>query len=265
MDITQIDAASFATRTAQVATAELYSLLSSENDFSPPKPNWFNASLPADSKDPREHVDRQVALDGLIERLGGYVCSHQVDQGERLYRWGVMEGIVPRADWSAQPFELRQAFETFADTCRNTFMAISVAQLAIEEARTAAGIVPVGLKREDSIFADDGDTLGTLRPEAIAAGPLIGRYTRERAAEEARIREQKRIDDAAAAVAAEADRQKFNGADPEAFDHDGDKKPGGSRKGPRRAKPAPKTVGEAPVRPPVNRGGRGRRKPPATS
>ncbi len=241
MDITTIDAVSFAIRVGQAAASELYTLLSVDDDYRMPEPGWFNpgrfAVMPADAE-AAQHLDDLAAG---VDALGQYACLNQVDQGERLFRWGQMKAIVPSGDWAVLDVAGRQAFEAFTLTTRHTYLGLAVAQQAIKNARAAAG-VPTTLKREDSIF-EETESLGTLRPEAVAASGLTARMEREGAAER-----QRQEDLAWGALWDEA----------EAENREWDKEHRPKRQRP--PKPAPIAAGETVAKPAVNRGGRGNKK-----
>jgi hypothetical protein len=243
MDITTIDVASYATRVAQVAAAELYGLLNAPDDGSAwqAPANWF-------------HPSTDLAADGAltiinerIEQLGQYVVANQVEQGERLYRWAGSRGLLPMGDWAQLDFAGRQAFEIFVDTCRHTYGGLAVAQKALEAARAAAGVRPVKVAIEDTIFEEE-ESIWAMHPEALAAGPLMARYDREQEAaaaqaaaekaaqDEAARAEQERLADLAAAQAQVAEKR-------------------AQRKKP---KPEPVSAGETVAAHQPNRGGRGK-------
>jgi hypothetical protein len=256
MDITTIDAVSFATRVGQAAASELYALLNEGQQE--PVLNWFSPINRLPGMGDIGSLQAYEQLGTNIEALGSYVCLNQVDQGERLFRWGQMRAIVPAGDWATLDVAGKQAFEAFTLTTRHTYLGLAVAQAAIRDARKAAG-VPATLKREDSIF-EETESMATLRPEAIAASGLTARMQREGEAERQRQEDAAFValwDEAEAELAT---REAFNGAPPTAFDHDGNGKPGGSRR--RAKKPAPISAGETVPKAPVNRGGRGKTKAP---
>jgi hypothetical protein len=220
MDLTSIEATSVAIRAGQVAAAELTNLLTHEDEDLP--------TPIEDWFDPRGFHEQPPTHEGIeelalkVEKLGGYVC-HSPDpvSGERLYRWAVYEDLVRRAEWIDLPWERRQAYELFAGTVRAVYVPLKAEQ----ERLIAIGTEPprqLGLALEDSIFEPE-EGLGALRKESIAAAPLIANYQRE----------------TAAAAAAEAERK-------------ADEDPADAGR--------VLSIGEAPVKPPVNRGGRGNRK-----
>lgn len=262
MDITQIHAGSYATRIAQVAAAELASWLHEHPDLT--LDTWFD---PARSTPEDDSLSAELAArDLIVEQMGEYVCARRIEVGETLYRHAVDKRLVAdQGHFMALPFERRQPWETFVSTCRSVYGDLLTAQLAVADARRqAVAEKPAGLKKEDSIFADDDDDdLGAMVPEAVEALRLSAQYHRQHQAE--LQAERQRLHDIIDM------RARFNGADPAKFDHDGDGRPGGSAKSPtgkaiaRQArkpkKPPALSVGEAPVKPPVNRGGRGNKKP----
>lgn len=125
-------------------------------------------------------------------------------------------------DWAAQPVELQLAYEVFAQVAWQVGTGLIVAQ-----AERAAPPAPApGLKREDSIF-EEVESLGTLRPEAIEAA---------------------RLQQAAAQAVPEA-KAPSPSVKASTSPSEGEAKEG-----------MPLSIGEAPMRPPVNRGGRGNRK-----
>lgn len=221
MDIIEIHAPSFAARVAQVAAAELCGLLS----FGEPVPviHWYDPA--GGTRSPE-----QAAAD--IERLADYVCTRDVLLGEQLYRWAIGAGIIaaPPDGWAALPLPTSSAFVQFVATCRGVYRHLdTLQQSAFGRLERETAPPPPALRREDSIF-EEVESLGTLRPEAVAAMPMIAGYDKAQREALELEREQKR--------AAREQEKAAKAA----------------------ARPAPLSVGEAPARPPVNRGGRGRKK-----
>lgn len=249
MDITLIDAVSYATRVGNVAAGELYTLLTLEApDFEGPSYNWFNPSLPPGYGTGGKAADEVVDLHLKVAELGQYVCLNLVDQGERLYRWGSSKGIVPAGEWAELDVAGKQAFEAFCDTVRHTYVSLSIAQQAQANARVAAGVRPPEKPAiEDTIFEKE-ESIHTLRPEAIAAAPLQARLQRETEEAEKRAAAEKAAQDEADAAAAEKQRRADKAA--------------ATRAAKRANKPAPLSAGETVVAPPINKGGRGKKKQP---
>lgn len=210
-----VDAESFAARTAQSAASQLYGLLTNENEV--PIDNWFGS--------------RFGNLADDVGALAHFVCIEGVDNPETVWRHGLGEGFIIREADSFQllSFARRQAFEIFARVAGQTYKAIATVQKAIadEAARRAAATADPGLKREDSIF-EEQEGFHDLVDHGAA------------------YLEQQR-----------QEGQLFGGKG----DHDGDGRPGGSRKK-KAPPPAPETlsIGESPAQVPPNRGGRGKRK-----
>jgi hypothetical protein len=272
MDIAQIHVGSYATRIAQVAAAEIFEIINDVEPFGPRNPaNWFDPELDNHPDESAEIVRRE----NVVEAMGDYVCERRIEVGETLYRHAVAERLVAdQGDFLALPFEQRQPWETFVSTCRHVHGDLIVRQAHVIEQRRQAEIAqPAALAREDSIF-EEIESLGDLRPEAVEASRISAAIHHENnvALPEARAGIQR-------ALQGRIDRLRFNGADPARFDHDGDGRPGGSksaidksieRHARKPERPAsslsgsgpgqPLSVGEAPVKPPVNRGGRGRKK-----
>jgi hypothetical protein len=254
MDLINIHAGSYATRIGQTAAAEVAGLLAIEDaetvwsadDFQ----NWFDRTRAADD----------AGLADILDALGEYVCINQVDAGERLYRYATGERLVaPIGAWDTLGFAQQQPWETFTGTCRQAFNGLKAAQLAIVDARKAAALAaPSGLKLEDSIFEETED-LFALRPEAVESLKLTAIYERGQAAERQRLAFAAEDAMRAEAEAYNADWDKFGG-DPARFDHDGNGKPGGSKRKPKPQRPAPLSAGEAPARQRPNQGGRGNKK-----
>lgn len=245
MDIAEIHVGSFATNVAQVAAAQIAGLLHGLEWDASDHDNWF---------DPASDLGAAATV---VEQLGEYVIARQTPQGETLYRFALGRSLIAdQGPYASLAYARRQPWETFVATCRAVHADLMAAQLAtIEARRQARSEAPVStIKREDSIFEEE-DKLGDLIPEAVEALRLSGTYQRTHgpALDEARAKLAQQI----------SDRAKFNGADPAKFDHDGDGKAGGARPQPLPGGSGPGqplSVGEAPVKPPVNRGGRGRKK-----
>lgn len=237
MDITTIDAVSYATRVAQTAAAELYGLLSTDT-YAGPIQYWFNPELAHAS--PEE-------LAPSVDALGGYVVAHQVEQGERLYRWGRDRALIPFAPWADLDFAGRQAFATFVEIARSTWQSIAANQKAIEDLRRERNLPPPPRPDlEDTIYEPVG-SMWEERPEMAQAAPFVALYEQGRQDAAAQVAREAR-DAAAAAVAAEAAQAEKLKAETAAR--------------PRAGKPAPMSAGAtAPAHQP-NRGGRGKRKAP---
>jgi hypothetical protein len=242
MDITKIDPVSYATRVGHMAAGEIYGLLA-ETSATPALEAWYRAGDAGGLE--------TAAIAEQVLHMGLYVATNQVDQGERLWRWAVSKAYVPAGDWPVLGFASRQAFEVFVDTARHVYLGLATAQQAADAARRAAGTAPAPLALEDSIFERE-EALGTLRPEAVAAGPLMARYARERQLADAE--EKAKAAAAAAAAEQEAAEEAARRAAREAR--------------PKRVpkpKPAPLSAGDTLVAPAANKGGRGNKKaPPAT-
>jgi|GEM_PF-5457190 hypothetical protein len=242
MDITKIHTADYATRIGQTAAAEVAGLLAGPDDADDagmvtPLEIWFDPTRPnyAPRKQAARYADEMLERMVILERLGAYVCQRQVHSGEQLFRYAIGEGLVPNANWDTLSFEQRQPWEIFAHCCLQSFQALRTAQLAIIDARKAVNAAaPAGLKREDSIFEEEDDMFA-LRPEAVEYLRNLPAYHRGRAEEARRL----------AATAAVDQPQD-------------DPKPAGKPRGGKR--PAALSAGEAPARPPVNKGGRGNKK-----
>lgn len=239
MDITKIDPVSYATRVAHLAAGEMFGLLAEAQEPAQLEA-WYRAG--------NAGTLATAEIGDQVLHMGLYVASNQVEQGERLWRWAVSKGYVPAGDWPVLGLASRQAFECFVDTARHCYLGLATAQKAVDDARQAAGTAPAPLALEDSIFERE-EPLGTLRPEAVAAGPLVARYTRERELDDA--------EEKAKAVAAKAVAEQAAAAE-------------AARKAPKpkrppREKPAPLSAGDTLVAPPANKGGRGNKKPPPTA
>lgn len=215
-DILDIDAPSFAARTAHVAAAELYGLLSGREE---PAHDWLGTRA-------------NVPMSGATSALSLFMIAQKVNQPETLWREASSRGYLVREarTFGELPPARRLAYEVFTRTLGQTHGAIHALQeaqrLAIAARQQAAAAAP--LKVADSIL-EEHEPIGAL----VEGG-----------AEFLKLQ------------AARLDRRKFNGAEPSAFDHDGDGKPGGS-------KPKKRSIGEAAASRPTNRGGRGKKKTPA--
>lgn len=185
-----------------------------------PDPAWYAGDLALKPLEP----GRELAAD--LEAMAAYVLARDV-AAETLFRWNVDQGRAA-GDWAAMPLYARAAYGLFLVAAREAGRLLGEAQRLAEEAQDAAARPsPPAPKLEDTIFEPIG-SLGELRPEAIEAQRLAAG----------------RQDQAAAQSGEAAD----TGDAPPA----GDPRAGESG--------APMSVGEAPASPPVNKGGRGRRK-----
>lgn len=249
MDLTSIEATSVAVAAGQRAAAVLCYLLSAEED----EPgnsieDWFD---PQPRPVPAAAAAYYTGLQARVERLGGYVC-HSADpvSGERLYRWAVIEAIAPRAEWADQPFARRQAFEIFAATVRAVYL-----PLRLEQQRLDRKPAPqqTRLALEDSIF-EPTTSLGELRPESVAAAPLVAAYEEGQQREAGLARAER--------LALEIDLQNLVGSIRNiaelSLEQIRDRLIAETA---RRSAAAPLSIGEAPARHRPNRGGRGKQRP----
>lgn len=237
MNITNIDATSYATRVAQQATAELFGLLSSATDALEPVQRWFDPDFATLIPD-RDRSDDDVETALVIEALGEYACARSV-AGETLYRWAIGQEFVARGEWTTLAFATQLAFTLFCQTAENTVKHLTDEQqrLAAAKARPTA---PAPLKLEDSIF-EEHDKLSELRPEAVQQvyhQRLVARTEQD-------AKEKAKEETKAASAAKKAEK---------------------AAEGPVDAKgAAPLSVGEAPATIPINRGGRPRQGAPRAS
>lgn len=173
----------------------------------------------------------EIELDVVNDTIGqmaAYVCGRNVTNPEQLYRHAEITGLTTTQGihFLKQDLVVRESYRLFVETCRTVHDTLAGEQKRTEEAevRAKAKTVSRPLPREDSIFEKEG-----------------------------------RLDDLNEAMAAEKKRGKV-----------------ASRRSTRRqtkpkssnasqtAKPATMSVGTAPAKQPVNRGGRGRKKQPAS-
>ncbi|NUR12343.1 MAG: hypothetical protein HOQ20_10950 [Bradyrhizobium sp.] len=216
MDILEIDAVSFAGRVAHVAAAELAGLMKFGEVR--PFPTWFALGEIAE--------DHDVTAD--IEAMANYV-SRRLCIGETLYR------SRNAGDWEGEDPAIKMAYDLFASTAASVVSKLLSAQAHAEKALELATRPPAAaIDVEDTIFEKE-ESLGTMRPEAVASQAQVANYDALQKAD----RKAKRA--AAAAAKAAAERDALAAAAP----------PG---------TPAPLSVGESPPAAPVNRGGRGNRK-----
>jgi hypothetical protein len=168
-------------------------------------------------------------IDADVETMTAYVVKRQC-VGETLYRFMQAGG-----DWPAELAERRMAFELFTSTVISVGGRLVAAQKTAEAAlelatRPAAKAVDI----EDTIFEKE-ESLHTVRPEAMASQEQIANYQALAKAD----RKAKRAAKAAADAALERD----------------------ALAAATRGRPPPLSIGEAPAAAPVNRGGRGKKKP----
>lgn len=177
-------------------------------------------------------------LGGALGALAPFLILSKVDKAETLWREALDRRLVPReaARFHDLPFARQLAYETFARVVMQTHAAIDGHQARIRSEQQAAqrAAAQPPLKREDSIL-EEQEPLDKL----IEGGEAFLEAQTKR-----------------------VDRRRFNAAPPEAFDHDGDGRPGGSKPKDGPAKPRKRSIGTTPPAAPVNRGGRGRRKGP---
>lgn len=233
MNILEIDAINFAGRVGHVGAAELTGLLV-HGDVQP-EAAWFTGEVGAQAS---EAITEQI--DRMAQYVAGRGCS-----GETLYR------AFRGNDWDKREPWLRMAYDLFASTVSSIAAKLLADQRAAEQsiAREAERAAQPALKLEDSILEPE-ESLGAMRPEAIEAQKQYAALKKAQAAqarlqrklEAARERQEKVASDVSK-IAAEAEQAK------QAAERIAASLP-----------PTPMSIGEAPASPPVNRGGRGRKK-----
>jgi len=248
MDILEIDVTSFATRPAAIAAAELYGLLESGEPRA--IPTWYCGDRAADPG-----VD--LGLD--IEGMASYVVRRSAN-GETLWNRNLIDGVAlpigADAAFAAQPRALQLAYNLFASSVEMISQALVRDQNEAErelEQRTRPQ--PPKPNIEDTIFAPV-EPMGKLRPESVAASQAINDLNQaqteaagEAAGDEPQTGEFHSDDPADADTAAVGDDDRGDAVgDDVARDDD------------RPATPEPMSIGEPPAAPPVNKGGRGRKK-----
>ncbi|MGI2031955.1 hypothetical protein ACRQ1B_06135 [Rhizobium panacihumi] len=152
MNILEINPADFGGGIAHVAASQLYEFLLHDQAEGAAAPTWFgNAS---------DSVEDDVLA--MARYINGFEMS-----GERLWRWGQIEGVFDTGLTSYEdlPLPRRMAFEIFADVCATAHHRLASAQdlqRKADASAIAAENVP-GLKLEDSIFEPHG-SLGEIEP-----------------------------------------------------------------------------------------------------
>lgn len=221
MNILEIDAGNFAGRVAHVAAAELAGLLN-HGDIRP-EVGWFAGELGAEAGE---------ALGERIDTMAEYALK-RLCSGETLYR--AHGGTTP---WGNLEPWVRDCYDLFAVTVAGIGSKLLVRQQNAERQRAVETFSKaIATPLEDTIFEKE-EGLGAQRPEAKEAQKLIAQ------ADQAKKREAR-----AKRKAQEAQERQAKAAGKAAD------KPDPS------TPPAPMSAGEPPAKPPVNRGGRGRRKP----
>lgn len=176
-----------------------------------------------DRADQRHHMpaDDFEVIESVVKDLARYVCERSAS-GEQLWIKAADFDLGPSTPWAELPVQTRIVWHLFAQTCLLNYRQLDAAGSAMLRAEMADATKAAPLKLADSIF-DPGPSMGDL----------VDGWADE----------QRRL--AQAQAAAEQDKPKKG-------------KKGGGRRGPASAK---MTVGETVPAKPVNKGGRGRRKP----
>lgn len=233
MNILEIDAINFSGRVGHVAAAELTGLLV-HGDVQP-EASWFTGEIGAPASEAiTEEIDR------MAQYVAGRLCS-----GETVYR--AFQGN----DWSKREPWLRMAYDLFASTVSSIASKLLADQraaeraIAMEKERAARP----RLKLEDSIFEPE-ESLGAMRPEALEAQKLYAELKKAKAKQE---RLQRKLEAARARQETAADHMSKLAAEAEQAQAEVERIASS-------LPPAPMSIGEAPASPPVNRGGRGRKK-----
>jgi hypothetical protein len=161
MDIMEINPIEFGGAVAHIAAGQVFQILSStENMAGPQSIDWYGSG---------DQDNNDVATDIML--FADYVAQTAAG-GERLWRWGVINGLimtdVPDGhDYSAVPASRRWAFDMFATISLQGFTQMLTLQneekgrLALE----AMANTNQPLALEDSIFEPEG-SLGELEKHA---------------------------------------------------------------------------------------------------
>lgn len=176
----------------------------------------------------RSNVSKPIAWE-----LGELAAQRGVPNGEALWRYAAARGFTDTRAWSMELPQRKAAYQLFLVSFSEAFRLLMLLQGG-EIARNIQTTPAAALRLEDSIFEPD-EPLSTLRPEAIEAA----RFTAE-------VRNNfegnsSRAQNAANCAPADKPDEAFWAAQ-------------------HAAARQPLSIGEGPVRPPVNRGGRGHRK-----
>lgn len=178
-----------------------------------------------DRGDQHEHAPEaghREIVDAVVNDLAGYVCRRSAS-GEQLWIKAADFDLGPSTPWAGLPVETRIVWHLFAQTCLLVHRQLAEAQARIAASQAAEHAAPAPLTLQDSIF-DPGPSMGDL----------VDGWAEE----------QKRVAAAEAEAKAQKRKTKTRG--------------GRKRSGPSASK---MTVGETMPAKPVNKGGRGRRKP----
>lgn len=140
-----VDALSFAARTAHIAAGELYGLMMTANGMR--LEDWYGSPT----------ADLELEVRALAE----FVTREQVDNPETLWLFATSEGLVVRQEadrFADLTFARRQAFTIFAQVCSGTYRSIRKVQeaTAAEAAARKAAANQPPLMREDSILEEHG-------------------------------------------------------------------------------------------------------------
>lgn len=178
----------------------------------------------------REPATEEADLGAAVDQMAGYVVR-RLCTGETLFRH------LDVGEWDEAPLALRAAFEVFASTVASVGSKLLQDQRAAEAAmELATRPSPKPVAVEDTIFEKE-ESLGAMRPEAQASAVQVAERDRQLKAE---ARARRKAEQAAkkAEAARETDAKATASSVPA----------------------VPMSVGEAPAKPPVNRGGRGKKK-----
>lgn len=175
MNILEIDIVSFSTRIAYTAAVELEGLMTAEDVSDVRRSHIAFLAVPAKTNG----VERTV-----IE-MGRYVCERDCETAERLVNhmreWSPEETHAPA--WSDLEEDRRTVIGLFVDVCRQTHQRLKALQDAAEAAAAQAEKTAEPLKREDSIFEQEG-SMGELDPARVEALEAAGKRDQAKQADE---------------------------------------------------------------------------------
>ena len=151
MNITDIDAVSVAAAAGHQAAARLLAILT--EDEAELVHGWF---MPAGAMATGPSIE-----DGL-QIFAHFIVAHDIQSGEPVWLQAREQRVLMvKADrFSELPYAVRVSFDLFARTVLRVHQVLSAEQEAETRRTTPPAKLP-GLKKEDSIFAEDGDDIGT--------------------------------------------------------------------------------------------------------
>jgi hypothetical protein len=165
LNLLEFDAVSLAARTANVAAAELYGLMTTGEPN--PNPLWFVGDQSELSED---------EISDYIERIAKYICFREVEKAQTVLYWASSQKLPGFMATGSIPKPVQMTLQLFTDICLKIYKDIKAIQLALardQEVEAPRNTAPKHLA--ESIFDDEDETIDAQLPDSKAAQELMAK------------------------------------------------------------------------------------------